>query len=77
MFLYYLGKIKYYRYIMDYLRLYGFNILNKFLLVFYLEIKMFCELIIEEGLFNIICSFYLEFDLWFSGITIYVYRDVV
>lgn len=75
MLLYYLGKIKYY--IMDYLRLYGFSILNKFLLVFYLEIEMFCELIIEEGLFNIICSFYLEFDLWFSSITIYVYRDVV
>lgn len=75
--LYHLGKIKYYRYIMDYPRLHGFNISNKFLLVLYLEIKMSCEPIIEEGLFNITCSLHLEPDPWLSGITIYVHRDVV
>lgn len=73
--LYHLGKIKYY--IMDYLRLHGFSISNKFLLVLYLEIKMSCEPIIEEGLFNITCSLHLEPDPWLSGITIYVHRDVV
>lgn len=73
--LYHLGKIKYY--IMDYLRLHGFSISNKFLLVLYLEIEMSCEPIIEEGLFNITCSLHLEPDPWLSSITIYVHRDVV